>query len=314
MESISTVGPPDDPRGALARGIDLRQLAYFKAVAEELHFGRAARRLHLSQPPLSIQVRALEARLGVPLLERNRVRVALTPAGEVLARELDGFFERLTELLGRVQAAGRGESGTLRLGFVTPAEYGFLPDRVREFRAAAPDVALSLREMTSDAQFAALADGALDAGFVLPPLPAGHALAYRMLVREPLVLALPAQHRLARQRAPSLATVAAKLPLVIFPRDKAPGLHDEILGLFAAAGVIPMIGQEAIQMQTIVSLVAAGLGAALVPASLRNLRRKGVAYRMAPAGPQVEIGLAWRVADTSPVLVRFIEHCVEQAS
>ena len=287
------------------RGIDLRQLGYFRVLAATLHFGRAAQQLHMSQPPLSIQIRQLEERLGVRLFERSRAGVTPTPAGRVLADELDAFFPRFAELLERVRAAARGDSGLLRIGFITPAEYSFLPDFLREFRAAAPGIMLSLREMTSDAQLQALLDGSLDAGFVLPPVLHGE-IQYRPVFHDSLMLALPSRHRLATGKAPRSPKDLAGEPLIIFPRDKAPGLHDDIIGLFAAAGVTPVIGQQAIQMQTILSLVAAGLGVAVVPGSLRNLARKGVKY-LALKGrvPRVEIGLAWRRDAQNPALERF---------
>jgi DNA-binding transcriptional LysR family regulator len=292
------------------QGIDLRALAYFRAVAAEGHFGRAAEGLSMAQPPLSVQVRRLEERLGVTLLERHRRGVTPTAAGQALLRELDGFFPRFAQMLERVRATARGEMGTLRIGFVTPAEYSFLPAGIREFRQRHPGIGLTLREMTSDAQFDALRDGELDAGFALPPVP-HRGLGWRRVLREPLLLAVPAAHPAARSspgRALRLDRLT-DLPLLIFPRDKAPGLHDEILGMFARAGLTPTIGQEAIQMQTIVSLVAAGLGVAVVPESLRNLGRKGVVYRE-PAGrpAHIELGLAWRADDPSPALQRFVAH------
>jgi len=301
--------PPD------LQGIDLRALGYFRVVVAEGHFGRAAQRLSMSQPPLSVSVRGLEARLGVTLLERRRDGVAPTAAGEALARELDTFFPRFTDMLGRVRATARGEVGALRIGFVTPAEYSFLPTGVREFRLRQPGIGLVLSEMTSDAQFDALRDGELDAGFAMPPVP-HRGLAWRQVLREPLLLALPAAHpgaRAAPGRPLRLSSVA-DLPLLLFPREKAPALHDEILGLFARAGLTPAIGQEAIQMQTIVSLVAAGLGMAVVPASLRNLQRKGVVYRE-PAGrpARIEVGLSWRSDDASPALARFVAHWADPA-
>jgi DNA-binding transcriptional LysR family regulator len=295
------------------QGIDLRSLAYLIAVAGEGHFGRAAARLSMAQPPLSVQVRQLEDRLGVTLFERHRRGVVPTAAGRALLRELDGFFPRFAQMLERVRATARGELGTLRIGFVTPAEYSFLPAGIREFRLRHPGIGLTLREMTSDAQFDALRDGELDAGFALSPVPHG-GLGWKRVLREPLLLAVPAAHPAARAAPgrPLRLERLADLPLLVFPRDKAPGLHDEILGLFARAGLSPSIGQEAIQLQTIVSLVAAGLGVAVVPASLRNLGRKGVVYRV-PAGrpAQVEVGLAWRADDPSPTLQRFIGHWAE---
>jgi DNA-binding transcriptional LysR family regulator len=299
--------PPD------LQGIDLRSLSYFLVVADEGHFGRAATRLAMAQPPLSVQVRRLEERLGVALLERHRRGVVPTAAGRALLHELDGFFPRVAGMLERVRATARGEFGTLRIGFVTPAEYSFLPSGIREFRQRHPGIGLTLREMTSDAQFDALRDGELDAGFALPPVPHG-GLGWRRVLREPLLLALPAAHPAARLAVgrPLRLERLADLPLLIFPRDKAPGLHDAILGLFARAGLSPAIGQEAIQMQTIVSLVAAGLGIAVVPASLRHLGRTGVVYRVPAGRPvQVEVGLAWRDDDPSPALRRFVAHWAE---
>ena len=309
MKKISLPDLPAD-----LQRVELRGLAYFRAVAQDGHFGRAAARLGISQPPLSIQVRQLEQRLGVPLLERRRTGAVPTAAGAALVRELDAFFPRYAQMLERVRAAARGEAGALRIGFVTPAEYSFLPAGLREFRLRHPGIGLVLHEMTSDAQFDGLRDGELDAGFALPPVP-HRGLAWRRVLREPLLLALPAAHRAARAspgRALRLAQVA-DLPLLIFPREKAPALHDEILSLFARAGLSPAIGQEAIQMQTIVSLVAAGLGMAVVPASLRNLGRTGVVYRD-PAGraAHIEVGLAWRADDASPALARFVEHWARQ--
>jgi DNA-binding transcriptional LysR family regulator len=305
MKKISLPDLPAD-----LQGIELRGLAYFRAVAQEGHFGRAAARLGLSQPPLSIQVHQLEERLGLRLLERRRTGVVPTAAGHALVRELDAFFPRYAQMLERVRAAARGEVGALRIGFVTPAEYSFLPAGLREFRQLHPGIGLVLHEMTSDAQFDALRDGELDAGFAMLPVP-HRGLAWRRVLREPLLLALPASHPAARAgpgRPLRLARVA-DLPLLVFPRDKAPVLHDEILALFARAGLSPVIGQEAIQMPTIVSLVAAGLGMAVVPASLRNLGRTGVVYRE-PAGraAHVEVGLAWRADDASPALARFVGH------
>jgi DNA-binding transcriptional LysR family regulator len=304
----------DAPPGGRARAalrpwqaLDPKAVLCFLAVARERHFGRAARALGMSQPPLSIRIRQLEDCLSVRLFERGRAGVWPTPAGEALAAELDMLVPRIAESLARVQAADRGELGELRIGFVTPAEYSFLPDRLRDFRAKVPGVRLSLREMTSDAQVQALIDGSLDAGFVLPPIMRPE-LSYRAVHADRLVLALPATHRLARGQGALALTAVAADPLVIFPRDKAPGLFDLVQGMYAGAGIAPRVGQEAIQMQTILSLVAAGLGVAVVPASMTNLGRRGVAYRpIRGRTPTVEIGLAWRAGRRAPALARFLE-------
>jgi DNA-binding transcriptional LysR family regulator len=292
--------------GTRWRGVDLRQLAYFAVVAREGHFGRAAARLRISQPPLSMQVKALETRLGTPLLARGRQASVPTPAGRELLHTLGLLLPALVDGLDRTRATGRGERGRLRVGFVTPAGTSFLPGFVRALRERWPGIELVLVEATSDEQFVALANGRLDAGFVLPPAPG--ALAYRPVHEEPLVLAMPA--RLAR-RVPPGPLGAAQLPeepLLVFPREKAPALHAEILGYYAAAGRTPAIGQQAIQMPTLVNLVGAGLGVALVPGSLRAGGASGVAWRdLDDAAPRIRIGLAWRHGIARGALERMLE-------
>ncbi|MHA7681554.1 LysR family transcriptional regulator [Cupriavidus sp. PET2-C1] len=296
--------------------MDLRQLRYFVTVAEELHFGRAARRLTMTQPPLSQQIQALEEEIGVQLFARTRRSVALTPAGQQWLPEVRRVLADAAALPGLAQRLARGEAGTLSLAFVSTADYGILPDLLRRFRARHPNVQLQLREATSDIQLEALMDGGIDAGLVIrPQLPAmPHGVAYLPLVREPLVLAVPEGWRpdgsAAAEKGVSLKD-AAHEPLIIFPRRSAPAFYDIITGCYAREGLTPVIAQEAIQMQTIVSLVSAGMGVALVPASLCNLRRTGVSYLpLRDAGPDIETGLVWREAGAdgvSPVLRSFIE-------
>ncbi|KVO80729.1 LysR family transcriptional regulator [Burkholderia ubonensis] len=297
---------------------DLRQWRYFVTVAEERHFGRAAARLSMTQPPLSQAIRALEDLLGVALFVRTKRSVALTAVGAALLPDVRKLLEAADALPPRAQSLARGETGSLALAFVSTADYGLLPSLLRAFGARYPQVRLQLEEATSDVQIEELAAGRIDAGLIIPPVPPRHAaeLSYLPVVREPLVLAMPAAA--APADAPEdvpvrLADVAA-LPLVIFPRRLAPGFYDIIAGCYGAAGATPRIGQEAIQMQTIVSLVSAGMGVALVPQSLRNLRRTGVVYRpLADGAPVVETGLVWRTGDVSPVLAGFIDIVRAQA-
>jgi DNA-binding transcriptional LysR family regulator len=297
---------------------DLRQLRYFVAVAEERHFGRAARKLSMTQPPLSQAIRALEETLGVELFARTKRTVELTPVGADLLPEVRKLLAQADALGPLAQSLARGETGALSLAFVSTADYGLLPQLLREFAVRHPRVRLNLAEATSDVQIEELAAGRIDAGLIIPPLPPRHAatLSYLPVMHEPLVAALPASSVTnARGGEPpdwletpiSLAEVG-QLPLVIFPRRLAPGFYDIITACYGAAGLTPRIGQEAIQMQTIVSLVSAGMGAALVPQSLRHLRRTGVVYRpLAERTPLVETGLVWRTADVSPVLAGFID-------
>lgn len=288
--------------------IDLRQLRFFVAVAEELHFGRAAQRLHMTQPPLSQAIAAFEEGLQAPLFLRSRRQVTLTPAGSALLPEARRLLEAAAGLPELVRRAAAGEAGRLALSFVTPADYSVLPHLLRDYSAAFPEVQLALKEATTDVQVDDLLHGRIDAGLVIAPLPekAQSTLDYRKLFDEPLVLCAPAG--VLTGPGPVELGALPDLPLIIFPRTSAPSLYDAILSCFHDAGIVPVIGQEAIQMQTIVSLVSAGMGMALVPQSVSNLRRPGVEYRaLGGRSPLVELGVCWRRDNASPVLLGFLE-------
>jgi DNA-binding transcriptional LysR family regulator len=305
---------------------DLRQLRYFVTVAEEKHFGRAAARLSMTQPPLSQAIRALEETLGVELFARTKRSVELTAVGADLLPEVRRLLASAEGLRPLAQSLARGEAGVLSLAFVSTADYGLLPPLLRDFGARHPRVRLELTEATSDVQLDELTAGRIDAGLVIAPLPSRHAaqLAWLPIVREPLVIAMStdmaqrlgsadacaggADPRAEWLDAPISLRDVADAPLVIFPRRLAPGFYDIIMDCYGVAGLAPRIGQEAIQMQTIVSLVSAGMGVALVPQSLRNLRRTGVVYRpLSGSVPAIETGLAWRTDEVSPVLAGFID-------
>lgn len=285
--------------------IELRVWRQFVAVAEELHFGRAAVRLHMSQPPLTQAIALLEERLQVRLFDRTKRYVAMTPAGAALLPEARDLLARAQALPGHARAAASGELGRLRLGFVSTVGFALLPEWVRALRERHPHVQLDLVEATGDVQELALQQGDMDAGFMLhAPGFAPAALERRLITREPLVVALPQQHALAGQAELALDAVLAE-PLVIFPRHIAPSLHDAVFALYHGAGRLPLVVQEAIQMQTIVNLVSAGLGLAWVPASVQQFQRSGVVYRSVQgAAPQCETSLVW--ARSNPVLERFL--------
>jgi DNA-binding transcriptional LysR family regulator len=287
--------------------MDLRRLRYFVTVAEELHFGRAAEKLHMSQPPLSIQIRALEEELGVTLLNRTQRHVALTQAGHALLQEARKILAQVEQAVLTTRRAGRGEIGELALGFISVADYNVLPIVLREFRRRFPLVNLSLRESTTDVQIEDLAAGRIDVGFVLPPISAPGIVSAAIL-REPLIAALPQRHPLAARPGKIPLSALATSPFILFPRRMAPGLYDAVVSFCRAAGFSPQVGQEAVQMQTIVSLVSAELGVALIPRSLENLQRTGVVYRaLRERSPAIEIHLAWRHADTLPALRLFLD-------
>lgn len=295
--------------------IELRVWRQFAALAEELHFGRAATRLHMTQPPLTQAIQGLERAIGVPLFARTRRSVGLTPAGAALLPQALRLLAAADDLPRVAQAAAAGLAGQLRLAFVSNVAYGPLPDWLRSFRAGHPGVALQLREATLDVQLAAFDADEIDAGFVLhAPGAAPPGFAARTVLAEPLVMALPDAHpALLATPAGALpwGAVAAE-PLVIFPRPIAPSLFDAVLAAYRAQGATPRIGQEAIQMQTIVNLVSAGMGLAWVPESMTRLQRPGVAYRaVAQAGLRCETSLVWR-ADAPPVVARFVAHVLAQ--
>jgi DNA-binding transcriptional LysR family regulator len=273
---------------------ELWQLRYFLAVAEQLHFGRAAAALHISQPPLSRAIRALEQRLGVVLFARSRRRVELTPEGTRLLGEARRLLGQLERTVQEVRGMARGEEGRLRIGFVSLADYGVLPGLLKAFKSARPGIALALREMLSPEQAAALAAGELDFSLLLPPVSDAEPLEHLVVQRERFVVALPSSHRLAAGKGKLAVSALAGEPFVMVPRDIAPGLYDIVTGLAAGAGISFNVAQEAIQMQTVVSLVSSGLGVAIVPGCIANLGRRGVVYReINDRHPRLDLWLAW---------------------
>ena len=284
--------------------MDLRVLRYFVTLADTLHFGRAAAALSMSQPPLSRQIRAFEDELGVELFLREPRGVRLTPAGTALLPQARRLLREADALTAGARELAHGEVGVVRLGFISTAAHNVLPRVLPAFRRTRPGIRLTLVEATTDAQLTGLRDDTLDAGVVVPPVPVP--LRCEVLLREPLIAALPRTRRWPR-RLP-LETLADE-PFILFPRRAAPGLYDLIVGLCARAGCVPRIEQEAIQMPTIVSLVGAGMGVALVPASLARVRQTDVVYRpLAEPGPPMEVGLAWNEATPTPAVAAFIAH------
>lgn len=286
--------------------MELRHLRYFITVAEELHFGRAAQRLHMAQPPLSQQIRQLEKELGVQLFQRTKRSVQLTDAGQVFLVEAQRILVQVAQAVLTAQQASRGEIGQLVVSFVSSAAYNVLPKTLQVFRVSFPDVNLILHELTTDKQLQGLRDGWIDLGFLRPPVE-DDTLNIATIFQESLVVALPENHPLSVQKQIPLKALINEL-FILFPRHLGPKLYDQIVSLCQQAGFSPKVIQEAIQMQTIVSLVAAEIGIALVPASLQNLQRTGVIYRaIQEATPQAEIAVIWRCNDLSPVLQQFLK-------
>jgi DNA-binding transcriptional LysR family regulator len=286
--------------------MELRHLRYFVVVAEELHFRRAAERLHMSQPPLSQQIRALEEEVGATLLSRNQRKVELTAAGAeffVRAREILDAVEDAARQARRVQ---RGEVGRLAVGFVGSAMYSFVPELLRQFRSHAPDITMRLHELGTSEQLRQLEDGRLDVGFVRVPRTRPE-LTFETLIEEPFVAALPDAHPLATHPLIRLTDLEGE-GLVLLTRAGAPGLREALADAIDKLGGEERIVQEAAEMQTVVGLVAAGVGVSLVPESVRALARAGVTYRPLDGyAPKVRLAMAWRAADDSPVLAAFLE-------
>jgi DNA-binding transcriptional LysR family regulator len=285
--------------------MELRHLRYFVAVAEELHFRRAAERLHMSQPPLSQQIRQLEEEVGAQLLLRNQHRVELTASGAA-------FLERAREILDAVESAAlearrvqRGEVGRLAVGFVGSSMYSIVPELLNAFRERHGDVALRLGELGTTEQLRQLENGRLDVGFLRPRQPRP-GLTIEPVYSERVMLALPDRHPLAAAARIHVADLAGE-QLVLLSRAGSPGLRKTLEPLTDQLGGEDAIVQEVAEMQTVIGLVAAGVGVSLVPESVRALQRRGVTYRsLADGGATVELAVAWRTGDDSPVLAAFL--------
>ncbi|ONG47308.1 LysR family transcriptional regulator [Pseudoroseomonas deserti] len=291
--------------------MELRQLGCFLAVAEELHFGRAAARLHMLPSALGRHVRLLEEELGAPLFRRSTRQVALTAAGAALLPDARALLDRAAEAAARVRAAARAETQPLRIGAIDSAASGLLPPLLYAFHQAHPQVETRLWEEKSARLLPMLAAGRLELIFIRPPQPSA-GLEFLPIRQEVLLAALPRGHRLANRRRIPLPALAAE-PLILPPQRSRPHSFALVAHAFAAAGLaLPQGGQEAAEKQTIVNLVAAGLGVALVPDWTAQLRRPGVVYRplaepAAPARPEAMLGVAWMPDRASPARDAFLQ-------
>lgn len=284
---------------------ELRHLRYFIAVAEELHFGRAAQRLNIAQPGLSQQIKALETELGVPLLLRNRRRVELTAAGHVFLEEGRRALAQLERAEKLARRAASGEIGRLAIGGTESATWVVLPQLVREFRKRHPNVDLTIREMPSPAQLAALRNAEIDIGFVRPPI-GTEGLVARTVLEEKLGVILPKAHPLAK-RSEIPITALRDQPLVVHPARPS-GWAEFMTGICRNAGFEPVVAQEASETATAVSFVAAGLGLTIVPISLKGLVRPGLAYRpVAKPAPTAKLLMVYRSAPLAPTLSKLLD-------
>ncbi|CAN5687500.1 LysR family transcriptional regulator [soil metagenome] len=286
--------------------MELRQLRYFVAVAEELHFTRAAERLGITQPPLSQQIQKLEAELGVSLFSRNNRGVTLTEAGRVL---LDGARRTLVEsdrALHQVERVARGEVGSLMIGTVSSAWHGLLPRVLRAYRTHYPDVEILATSMSTTEQVERLLTGSLDAGFLRAPINQP-ALETEVMIPDSLMVAIPASHPLADYEQIELRELVDE-PLVIFPRRYGPGGYDLIVQMCIEAGFRPQVVQETVEINAVIGLVNAGMGVSIVPSSIRQLRIEDIRYiPLAGEHPVWNLALTWRRENDTPVVNVFLD-------
>ena len=288
------------------RIVELRQLRYFVAIVEEGGFSRAAERLHISQPPLSTQMKSLEDEIGVQLFERSNRGVSVTAAGSVFYEEVVAVLARLEHARNKTVQVGRGDVGSLSVGFVSIADYGILPPALKSFRAQFPLVEVNLHELTTDAQIRELRAATLDLGIGLAPVDEPD-LEFKSVLREELVLAAPSGHPAIKGDGAVDMRALSKTSFIVPPRDVAPGLYDLTISYCRSFGFAPQIGQNARQMQTVIGLVSCGMGVALVPSSVRNLKRTGVQYRRLRGKPAlIEIGILRLRGADSPLRENFV--------
>ena len=286
--------------------IELKQLRIFIAVAEELHFGHAAERLHMAQPALSAQVRSLESRLGVKLFQRTTRTVSLTRAGDVLLPEARAAVAQAEAAVAAARAVGGTGGDLLKIGGVDSATAGVLPTVVRSFRRGHPRIEVKVFELLSAPALHGLNTHSLDVAFVRMP-PKDDFLEHRFVFSEPIVAALPADHPAASASSVPADVIAAE-PLVIPARSHRPILFDVIHQYFSDAGLAPRILQEANERHMIVAMVAAGLGLSLVPQWVSQFRRDDVVYKpLEDGGPTVDVHVAWRRDETLEAVGQFLE-------
>ncbi|HEX6565010.1 MAG TPA: LysR substrate-binding domain-containing protein [Chthoniobacterales bacterium] len=285
--------------------LELRHLRYFIAVAEELHFSRAAERLHIAQPPLSQQIRKLEQYIGHPLFTRNSRTVVLTQAGEVLLARSRYLLRRLDDDLEAVRRVGRGEIGTLTVGFIGSAMLTALPALIGSYRKRFAKVDLRLRELTTSSLVDAIRQGAVDLGFLRDAGPT-EGLIVENVLAERFVIALAKQDPLANRSKISLAELRGE-PLILFARELGPLAWDKTIGLCEASGFRPTIVQDAPEWLTVLRLVSSGLGFSIAPACVATIQTPGVVCRELTKCPiSTNIELAWRSDHTSPIMEAFL--------
>lgn len=287
--------------------MDLRHLRYFVAVAEEGNVTRAAEKLGIGQPPLSQQILALEREMEVQLFHRTGHGVLLTEAGKTLLVDAKRLLDDARQAILNAQRAGRGEIGHLNLGFTASAAFNpAVRSLIRAFRNAYPDIGLTLTEGTTAELLALLDEGRLDLAFLRPGIHSFAGIALHEMASEPMKAVLPVTHPLAKRRRIPLAALAGE-SFILIPRAASPMLHDEIVSACRSAGFEPVLGQQAPQLSSVVSLVSAEFGVSIVPASVSQIHAEGVVYvDISDADVRTRLALASRETDTSAKVANFL--------
>jgi DNA-binding transcriptional LysR family regulator len=292
--------------------MELRQIRSFLSVAETLHFGRTAELIHLSQPALSLQIRALEEEVGVRLFERNRRKTTLTAAGVAFRNDATAALSQLEQAIRRARLAANGKLGLLRIGFVSTAGIEIVPDIVRQFKKSNPEVEFSLRNIFTANQAQMLESGSLDVGFLRMPVGEHAALDVVEVHREPFVLVVPSSHKLAKKKRVRLREVAGE-DFVMYERTYAPGFHDQIYGIFRDARIAPNVTQTAVEIPMLISLVASGMGLTILPASAaRHSVASVIACNIVDRIPMAEIGIAVSKGIRPAVVEKFRTFALEK--
>ena len=287
--------------------MEFRHIRSFLSLAETLHFGRSARLLNMSQPALSLQVKALEDELGIQLLNRNRQGTVLTEAGQAFREDAAVALEKLEFAKRKAQWASAGRLGYIRIGFISTAGFEIVPNLMRRFRKSYPDVEFSIRNVLTSAQLEMISDGLLDVGFLRLPIEKRKEIEVATVHREPFVAVLPSWHSLSAKKEIRLTELKGN-PFVMYAREHAPGFHDLLSGILSNAGVVPKVVQTAGEMSTLISLVDAGVGVSIVPTSVaKRIVSKVVVCSITDRLPQSEIGLALGRQNTAAVVRRFCE-------
>jgi DNA-binding transcriptional LysR family regulator len=294
--------------------MELRHLRYFVAVAEELHFGRAAKRLHIVQPTLSTQIQRLEAEVGVQLIHRTKRSVRLTEAGRIFLEEARLALDHSERAVRGARRAASGQMGSLNVGVTPNATYGVLTEVVSLYRERCPDVAVIPREMHSTVQIEALREESIEVGFLRPPADQEYEdLEVKPFAREPLMAVLPKSHHLSALKRVPVESLAGESFLVP-RRELEPGYHEQLMAICERAGFVPKVVQETTEIQVGMALTATGGYVGLLPASTRHLKMTGIVFkRLAEPVPEMELSVAWRSGALSPVARAFLNVAEEVA-